>query len=349
MMIRRAPLLALLASCGALVSCVKTVQDVSLRAPVPPPRRAAPSTAMADMMRRQVRNAVDAGEGNLRIRTLRRQLAANPADLKARLELARHYVEAGFPEIALEHYRFAAARFPDSAEVAILLARTMSSIGLPAEARAHLQAFVAGHPGPGWETLSWLAILQDRVGEYREAEANHRAAVNLRPASDALHNNLGYNLLLQGRNQEAAAEFRRALEIAPASALARSNLGIALAAQPGQAVAELQAVTDPATAHSNLAAVLIERGEYEAARREIEAALGYRKDHPAALSNLQLLSELDGGAPGLAGVAARSAWQKFWRNLGVVFFGEPSPARNAETASPAGNRDPGAARAASEN
>jgi Flp pilus assembly protein TadD len=274
-------------------------------------------------MRRQVRNAVDAGDGDVRVQALRRQLGADPTSLAARLELARHYVQAGFPEIALEHYRFAADRYPDAAEVAIALARTLYSIGLPREGKAHLEAWVATHADAPWDARSWLGILEDRAGEYVAAEANHRAALQLRSASDALHNNLGYNLLLQGRNAEAAAEFRRALELAPKSIVARSNLAISIAGESREAAKEFEAINDPATAHSNLAAVLIERGDYQGARREIDVALGYRKDHKAALSNLQLVAELDGGDVAFSPAIVGSSVGRFVRSLGVALFGEP--------------------------
>jgi Flp pilus assembly protein TadD len=313
------------------MSCAKSVQETRVAAAAPRPKPvSAPRTAVAENIQRQVRNAVDAGEGDVRVRTLRKQLATNPGDLAARLELARLYVKSGFPDVALEHYRFAASQFPDSAEVAVAMGRTLHSLGLTADARAHLHAFVTAHPDSGWEPLSWLAIYQDRTRDYVAAETNHRTALKLKPGSDALHNNLGYNLLLQGKAAEAAVEFRRALEIAPQSLLARSNLAIALAGQPSAAVAQFQTVTDSATAHNNLAAVMIERGDYKGARRELELALGYRKDHPAVLSNLQLVSDLDGGAIDLTTGEVRSPWQRFLRTLGVVFFGPPEPARAQE-------------------
>jgi Flp pilus assembly protein TadD len=320
---RAAQQLLLLIAAVGLVSCTKTVQDVR----IPTPAAAQQRSAVAENIRRQVRNAVDAGEGDIRFRLLRQQLATRPDDLKARLDLARLYAKSGFPDVALEHYRIAAARHPDSEEVAIALARTLASLDLQNDAKVHLEAFAAAHPDAGWETLTWLAILQDTTGDYAKAEPNHRSALKLQPRSAALQNNLGYNLLLQGRFAESATELRKAVAMDPSSALARSNLAIALAGQPAEAVAEWQAVTDPATAHNNLAAVLIERGDYKNARRELELALGYNKDHPAVLGNLQLVSELDGGMIGVPAILVRSPWQRFVRSLGSVFLGSPAPSK----------------------
>ena len=137
------------------------------------------------------------------------------------------------------------------------------------------------------------------------------------PGRDSLLNNLGYNLLMQKKNVEAAEEFRAALKLNPASQMARNNLGMALAGQDAnaQAVANWQASADPATAHNNLAAVLIEKGDYAGARKELQIALSYNKTHPAALRNLELVSRLDG--TGVTQTASQTATR--WQRLKVGF------------------------------
>src|SRR5215831_15940534 len=57
---------------------------------------------------RQATNAVDAGDGNLEISALRRNMMSRPDDVDARLRLAAAYAKHGFPDVALEHYRLAA-------------------------------------------------------------------------------------------------------------------------------------------------------------------------------------------------------------------------------------------------
>ncbi len=167
-----------------------------------------------------------------------------------------------------------------------------------------------------------MGILRDEAGQLAKAEESYRAALALRPKSDSLHNNLGYNLLLQGKREAAAQEFRAALAIEPYSQVARNNLGSALASQPKQAVVYLQSVADPATAHSNLAAVMIEQGDYPGARKQLEVALGYKKDHEAALRNLQIVSELDGQASMLpAAIRKASRLQRLARGVGRAVLG----------------------------
>jgi tetratricopeptide (TPR) repeat protein len=321
--------------CLAAVSCTQTVRDTSLHAP-PVRVPAKHTTGVSRTLHQQVINAVQAGEGDSRVAGLRHRLGANPDDLQARLELAALYKQAGFPELALEHYRIGAQRSPESAELTILLARTLNDEHLTTEARQQLERFTAANPDASAEAWSWLGIFSDAQSDYTAGERSHRAALRLRDGSDALHNNLGYNLLLQKRNGEAAVEFRKALEISPGSQFARNNLGIALAEEPGQAVQQWQNVSDTASAHSNLAALLIEKGDYSGARRELDVALGYRKDHPAALHNLQLLSDLDGGSVLLPSGRPESSWRRFVRSVGIVVLGpetetKPAPAKRTST------------------
>ncbi|MEK7404858.1 MAG: tetratricopeptide repeat protein [Acidobacteriota bacterium] len=281
-----------------------------------------PASGVAVTFQRQVINAVDAGEGDLVVRTLRERMAAEPGNLQVRLELARRYRESGFPEIALEHCRLAAARFPDSAEVQTELARSLRGLGLSAEAAQGLEEFLGSHPRSWPQASAWLGILRDELGQWREGEAAHRAALALAPDLDYLHNNLGYNLLQQGRVAEAETEFRRALALRPDSKVARNNLGMAMAARREQALGELRAAGDPATAHNNLACALIEQGRYAEARKELDLALGYTRNHPAALRNLSLLAELD-GQPVAAPLKPHrpGGWSRFWSAVWRVVAG----------------------------
>lgn len=275
--------------------------------------QAAPSA-----MERQVQNAIDAGDGDLVARSLRERMMAAPDNLAVRMELARHYQERGYREIALEHFRLAASRFPDSGEAHLMLARALRDAGIKGEAAAGLAQFLKAHPQQSPEFAAWLGILQDDLGRWPEGEAAHRAALELAPNADYLHNNLGYNLLMQGRREEAAAQFRAALKLQPKSALARNNLALALASTPEggtqrEAITQWQSVSDPASAHSNMAALLIEQGRYPEARRELDLALGYNRNHPAALNNLRLISQLDGKPAFIPMKPVQSRWAR-WKS-----------------------------------
>jgi Flp pilus assembly protein TadD len=296
------------------------------------------------VMDRQVRNAVDLGDGDIRVRRLRERVVRHPDDLKARLELASLYEESGYPELAVEHCRLAAARFPDDPGAVIGLARGLRAARQYGEAAKALSGWSAAHPGMKPQVAadlhSWAGILLDEQGRLSEAEAEFRAAGVQAPERDSIHNNLGYNLLLQGKSQEAAAEFRAALKLEPRSEIARNNLGLALAAADrGEAVMAWEAVSGPAAAHNNLAAVLMGQGKYDEARVELQRALGVQRDNRAALANVKLLGELSGGTKveltdwpaATAGPQGRTGfWPRIGRGLKRALVG--GPAANKENA-----------------
>ena len=176
--------------------------------------------------------------------------------------------------------------------------RDLREVNQRAQAIAGLEAFLKAHPQATAEYYSWLGILRDESGLWPLGEPAHRKAIELSDDSDYLHNNLGFNLLMQKKSDDAAAEFREALRLNPSSEVARNNLGLALANSNAatQAVANWQATSDPASAHNNLAVVWIEKRNYPEARKELELALSYNRAHPAALKNLELVGRLDGGS-----------------------------------------------------
>jgi tetratricopeptide (TPR) repeat protein len=290
------------------VSCVHQKRAATVAAP------AAPQTVWD----RQVHNASDAGDGDYVLKGLRQRVAAEPDNIPVRLELAKAYRDRGYPDMAVELCRLTVERFPQSAEAQLALVRGLFEMKRPAEAIAALEA----HPRDTADYHSWLGLLRDSMGAWTAGEPSHRKAIELAPAQDGLHNNLGYNLLMQKKGEEAAAEFREALRLNPASQLARNNLGLALAStNTQQALASWQAASDPATAHSNLAAVWIEKGNYAEARKELAVALGYNKSHSAALRNLQLVAQLDGQASAWAPGSADSRWIRWKTGFKKLFVG----------------------------
>jgi Flp pilus assembly protein TadD len=246
-----------------------------------------------------VEAAVDLGDGDKEAQRWRKRLAINANDLDARLALARLYVDRGHAELAIEHYRLAAELNPDLPGVTLVLAKTLRDLNEPAEAVRVISGFVSRHPKESWELLSLAGILEDEQGMFKDAEKAYRAALAIDASQTSLHNNLGYNLLLQGNAEAAAAEFRQAIAIDPHSVVAHNNLGTALmwakSGKSEQAFAEWRKSSDPAAAHNNLAAIFLEQGHYVEARQELAAALGLRPGYPPALSNLKLVAAADGG------------------------------------------------------
>ncbi|MBS1855786.1 MAG: tetratricopeptide repeat protein [Acidobacteria bacterium] len=306
---------ATLALAGGLVSCTRT-QVVKTAAPPPAP---------VSVWDRQVRNALDAGEGDYRLRALRERVAAEPGNVAVRVELAAAYRDRGYPEIALEISRLAVARFPESGDAELSLVRDLRATGHSDQAASGLETYLKAHPASGAAYWSWLGILRDEMGLWPSGEPAHRKAIEVTPDADYLHNNLGYNLLMQTKYEAAAGEFREALKLNPRNVTARNNLATALANSnaPAQAIATWQSATDPASAHNNLAAVWIEKGNYADARKELDLALGYNRAHPAALKNLELLSRVEGRPATLpaASASAGGRWQRFRAGFKKLFVG----------------------------
>jgi tetratricopeptide (TPR) repeat protein len=260
-------------------------------------------------------------------------VAADAESVPARLELAKAYQERGYPDVALEVCRLAAARFPESGDAELALVRTLRGMNRRNEAIESLEAFLGHHPQKSPDFDSWAGILRDENGQWAEGEPWHRKAIELAASRDALHdaslhngslhNNLGYNLLMQKKNEEAAREFREALRLNPGSPVARNNLGLALAGQNAttDAVASFQSAADAATAHNNLAAVLMEKGNYPEARRELQLALHYNSSFPAALKNLELLSRLDGNPAVVPAKPAETGWERWRAGFKKLFIG----------------------------
>jgi len=278
-----------------------------------------PGNTLQPVMQRQVLNAVDAGEGNPRVRVLRERMAAQPKNVHVRLDLAEEYARTGYPELELEHLRLAVERLPEAEAAVLALSRALVRGKRPGEAEKRLNEFLAKRDKPSANALSWAGIVQDALGKWKDGEALHRRAVEQAPGRDALYNNLGYNLMMQGRKSEAAEEFRRALDLNPASETARNNLGWSMGDQPAEAITQFRQTADLAVAHNNLAAYLYEKGDLAGARKELELALEYRKNTPLILENLRKLAALDGAPIQMPRQEQHSFWKTFARGLKHTF------------------------------
>jgi len=314
---------ALLAVAAALcfISCTK--RQVAANAPV--------ASANRQIRNAQIRNAIDAGDGDYQLTRLREKLIAAPSDLTVRLDLAAAYEAKGYRELALDHYRLACAQHPDAPESALRLARTLIASGRPAKGISAYRDFLAQHTGVPPLYLAWLGILEDDRGDWKAGEVAHRAALKralaLHQDRDYLHNNLGFCQLHQGSNAEAAEEFRAALRLNPTSEVARDNLAASLTAYPAEALVHFQSVEGPAAAHNNLAVLLIERGKYPEAHQELRRALNFDRAYGPALRNLKTLSEIE-GKPAILAVSpapqsplsrvklarVKLAWSNFFRS-----------------------------------
>ncbi len=275
-----------------------------------------PDNSIRQVFDRQIQNAVAPLDDNRTVRTLESRLRLKPEDVAARLEIAGIYERYGLPDDALEHYKQAlneilnvklngplsensepnpvtGASDREAEAAANGAARVARAARRGAEAIPLLEAFLKKFPAAGvWNELG---MLYDEAGDRPSAEKAFREAVAGDAKSEEFHNNLGYNLLLQNRPEAAEREFRRALELNPKSTAAHNNLGTALARRGDRDGAFEQfrmASGDVATAHNNLAVVLLEMGAYERSRDELMKALSARYYFAPPLENFKLVQEL---------------------------------------------------------
>ncbi len=288
-------------------------------------------------MSRQVRNALDAGDGDLAANRLRERMAKDPSNTALRMELASLYRQRGNPDLALEHYRLILEREPGHGKAVLALVETMRDGGQAAQAALLLEKFLEEHPARTSELPAWLGMLFDDAGQARKAESAHRLALSHDENNAKLHNNLGYNLLTQERREDAIAEFNRALAIDAKLVIARNNLALALArsslAQDRQeALLHWQALNGPASAHNNLGVILMEQGAYPEARHELKTALEHNRNFVPAMRNLAILAAMDGKPAVVAAAAAprpareaRGPMRRIWN--GLIGAGSDAPAQ----------------------
>jgi tetratricopeptide (TPR) repeat protein len=262
-----------------------------------PAPQAAPASSdpVRSAFQKQTEGAYDPRTGG-QVQTLESRLKLTPQDAALHVELGRAYENYSIDDLALEQFTRAMNLDPDSLD---------ALQGLTRLARRHpeqlvdlapvARAFAEHHSGDA-AALSTVGSVLDDTGDLAAAEKLYRAALELEPRAAWLHNNLGFNLLLQGRLADAAAALRRSLDLNRASTIARNNLGVALARQ-GDRQAALRVFeetgSDRATAHNNLAVALMEQDRLEESRAELMEALKARNLFEPALENFKLLLEKD--------------------------------------------------------
>jgi tetratricopeptide (TPR) repeat protein len=274
------------------VGCVRhtTVQDFGLPGGGTPKHAVStPDSSLRAIFQKQTKGAFNPLSEDVRIQNLRKRLTMNPADVDARLELAAAYEGYRLYSEALE--QFTEAFGLSRSEKAVLgIARSDQALNRTWQAIPLLEQFVKESPSPAlWNTLGLLHASDNlAAGE----NALHEA-IAADPKSDQWHNNLAYNLMLQNKTDAAESEFQKALELNSKSVATHNNLGILLARRGNlqAALEQFQFGADAATAHNNLAVVLMELGKYDQSREELVKALAIRRNFAPALSNFKLVQD----------------------------------------------------------
>jgi Flp pilus assembly protein TadD len=125
------------------------------------------------------------------------------------------------------------------------------------------------------EIMTELAGTYDDLGQESRAELLFRQVVKITPDQAASYNNLGYNLLLQGRYSEAISSLSRAYAIDPKDKTVQCNLGAAyaLSSNDESALKVFKYAVGKAEAYNNLGYFSMVNGHYGAAERYFARAL----------------------------------------------------------------------------
>jgi Flp pilus assembly protein TadD len=183
-----------------------------------------------------------------------------PTDV-ARMKMARELVERGDWGRAFGDLDELHRKWPQDAEVLTLRGIVYRERGLFHDAEDDLKAALVSAPNDA-EAHAALGILYD-VQLRPDAEAQHRAAVQLAPQNPAYLNNLGFSLFLRQHYKEAIKEYEKAARLAPLSRRVRTNMGFAYAAigDLPSAAREFQMGGSEAEAKNNLGFAYERRGD----------------------------------------------------------------------------------------
>ena len=171
--------------------------------------------------------------------------------------------------------------------------------------RLHLEQLTLDGDDPS--ALNNLGVVEDRLGETREALTHFQAALDLRPDDSTVRNNIGVVQVHRGDLAAAETEFRAVLRTDPRFHRAHHNLGVVLGARGDRAgaIASLRRAADlqpdDASALYNVAILArefgadraSERAAYERALRldpaldEARLALGTLLADPATPASLR--------------------------------------------------------------
>jgi tetratricopeptide (TPR) repeat protein len=175
------------------------------------------------------------------------------------------------------------------------LGRTLERAGRLEEAEAEHRAALALRPGFALARYNYASFLRSR-GDWTAARAEYEEAVRLDPSLLEARSDLGTLLATLGDRTAARAQFEECLRRAPRFAPAWYNLGILRSGEGDVAGAEaafaeaLRIQPDHAPAMNGLAAVLLRQGKLEESLRWGEAAVRLRDDSFQAWFNVGIAS-----------------------------------------------------------
>ncbi len=283
-----------LACAAALAACQTTAEEpqLTLQEELPPPPPPSPETlGFAERALEDARYE-DAQQLAERI------LYADPEHQSARLILAEVHLAKGRTADAAREF----GHLIGSSEVG---ARALQGRGIALmlqgksdDGATHLSAAV-DQDASLWRAWNALGAYYDSLQEWDLSVASYDRAVQLRPSSAVVLNNLGYSLFMRGEVEKAIEALTRAVRKDPQFDVAKNNLRLAYA-RKGQYV---HALTGTSSANqsqvlNNIGYIALLRGDYDNAEsyllRAMEADAGFNEKAWKNLNFLKDVQKLDG-------------------------------------------------------
>lgn len=234
-------------------------------------------------------------------------LEKDPESAAAQLGLAQVVLAAGDRHSARALVEQALKKEPDNGAALTLRGRILRDQGsLDAAAADFSRALLDSPDNPLF--LSELAITYDR-GPRRiaEAETLYRRVVELLPESPGALNNLGFNLLLQGRPTDAVPILSAALSLDPKNTRILGNLATAylLRGDEDKALTLFRRSVGEAKAYNNLGYLYMTQGRWSEAdlayTKALETSPSFYVRADANRKTLQALRDQSGSPPPIPG------------------------------------------------
>lgn len=308
------PLLALLT--GALLTlsaCTQSEMQLRPKASLSPEltREAAGIRSLEDFSVTELlqRGNMALNEGNTRVAQTHFTLALEkePESVAAQLGLARVVLANGDRHSARALVGQVLKKEPDNVTALIVRGRILRDQGeLEAAAADFSLALLRSPDDPLF--LTELAITYDRNPKrIADAETLYRRVVELLPESPGARNNLGFNLLLQGRPADAAPILSSALSFDPKNARILGNLATAhlLRGDEDKALTLFRRSVGEAKAYNNVGYLYMTQGRWSEAElaytKALELSPSFYVRADANRKTLQALRDQPGSPPPIIG------------------------------------------------
>ena len=180
----------------------------------------------------------------------------------------------------------------ESMALAIQVGQQLESQGHLREAASQYDRALAIDPNRP-KLIHHLAVVHDRLGEYKAARDLYARAKALKPGTTEIDVDVAFSHYLSGEYDESIRLGRTIVESHPEQARAWNNLGLALAQKGSldEAREAFRRASSPSQAECNLAFVLLSKGDFESAGECYRKAMELEPGMAAARAGLEKIRD----------------------------------------------------------